>query len=111
MSGQNYVQSPSRNSVTRLRYAGWIEAISFVLLVGIAMPLKYYWGNPQAVQIVGLIHGLLFILVCAALAHVMITARWSLRRGASIFVMALLPFGPFLIDSKLRRFEAEANYP
>lgn len=97
-----------QNAMTFLRWAGCIEAISFILLVAIAMPLKYLWGKPEAVRVVGLIHGLLFIIFCAALLRVMITYRWPLARGAFVFTMALLPFGPFLIDGKLKRWEAQS---
>jgi integral membrane protein len=96
------------NPVMLLRWAGLIEAVSFILLVGIAMPLKYVWGKPEAVRVVGMAHGILFILFCIALARVMIVLRWPLGRGAFVFLMAVVPFGPFLIDGKLKRHEREA---
>lgn len=96
------------NPVTLVRWAGLMEAVSFILLVGIAMPLKYVWGKPEAVRVIGMAHGVLFILFCVALARVMMALRWPLGRGAFVFVMALVPFGPFLIDGKLKSFEREA---
>lgn len=96
------------NPILLLRRVGWMEAVSFILLVGIAMPLKYAWGKPEAVRIIGLVHGILFILFCAALARVMVVSRWPLSRGALVFVMALIPFGPLLIDGKLKRFQEQA---
>ena len=71
------------------------------------MPLKYFAGLPAAVRIVGLVHGLLFLLFCAALARVMWTAKWPVARGALIFVAALLPFGPFVVDHRMRGYERE----
>lgn len=71
------------------------------------MPLKYFAGLPAAVKIAGLVHGLLFLLFCFALARVMWTAKWSIGRGALIFVAALLPFGPFVVDRRMRRYEEE----
>lgn len=85
----------------RLRLLGYIEALSFLLLLGVAMPLKYLVGIPEAVQIAGWIHGLLFIALCAVLAQVTWLERWPLSRSALVFVAALLPLGPFFIREKL----------
>src|SRR5438552_3773981 len=49
----------------RLRLVGYTEGVSFLVLLGIAMPLKYFAGMPLAVTIVGAIHGLLWILYVA----------------------------------------------
>ena len=99
------------NPVTALRWTGWMEAVSFVLLVGIAMPLKYGAGKPEAVRVLGMLHGILFVACCLALARVMVLLRWPIGRGAFVFVMALLPFGPVLIDGKLKRYERESVPP
>jgi integral membrane protein len=89
-------------TVGRLRAAGMIEAVSFLLLLGVAMPLKYFAGMPLAVKIVGWTHGLLFIVfgVCLLVAHG--ERRWRIGWTAAIFVAALLPFGPFIIDRRLK---------
>ena len=92
---------------TWLRRLAWLEGLSFLLLVGVAMPLKYAAGKPEAVKIFGWIHGGLFMLVCAVLLVVMRRRRWSLRRGALVFVAALIPLGPFIFDSRIARWEAE----
>ena len=62
------------------------------------MPLKYFWGVPMAVKIVGWIHGVLFVGYCLALWRAMREERWSLFRGAILFTAALVPFGPFFVD-------------
>ena len=90
-----------------LRRLTWLEGLSFLLLLGVAMPLKYAAGKPEAVKIFGWFHGALFMLVCVVLLVVMRRRRWSLRRGALVFVAALIPFGPFLFDSRIARWEAE----
>jgi integral membrane protein len=90
-----------------LRTIGWIEGLSFLVLLGVAMPLKYAAGRPGAVKIVGWIHGVLFILFGLALLRAHLRGRWPLRRSALLFVAALLPFGPFLADGKVRRWESE----
>ena len=92
-----------RTSVSRLRIIGLIEGISFLILLGVAMPLKYFAGLPQAVTLVGWIHGLLFITFCIALTQAHQEAKWTLWRTGGVLIAALLPFGPFVIDSGLRR--------
>ena len=89
-------------TVGRLRAAGMIEAVSFLLLLGVAMPLKYFAGIPLAVKIAGWIHGLLFLafLVCLLVAQG--ERQWPVRWTVVIFVAALLPFGPFVIDRRLK---------
>ena len=88
--------------MSSLRMIGWAEAISFLLLLGVAMPLKYLAGQPLAVRIVGMIHGVLFLVYVAALLNVHVRARWPLGRTALFFGASLLPFGPFLMDRRLR---------
>jgi len=90
-------------TVGRLRAAGMVEAVSFLLLLGVAMPLKYFAGMPLAVTIAGWIHGLLFLAfgMCLLVAHG--ERHWPMRWTATIFVAALLPFGPFVIDPRLKK--------
>jgi integral membrane protein len=96
-----------KTSIAQLRQIGWIEGVSYLLLLGVAMPLKYFAGMPMAVKVVGWAHGVLFVLFCFALLKAMLDARWSLYRGAIVFIAALLPFGPYLVDRRLVEWEAE----
>jgi integral membrane protein len=96
-----------KNPVSRLRRIALMEGISFLVLLGIAMPLKYLAGLPLAVKIVGWVHGILFMILVVALVQTMRAARWPLRRGAVVFVAALLPFGPFVLDRRMREYAAE----
>ena len=91
------------SSIGRLRTIGLIEGVSFLALLGVAMPLKYFAGLPQAVTIVGWLHGLLFITFCIALTQAHQEAKWSIGRSAAVLIAALLPFGPFVIDKRLRQ--------
>ncbi len=84
--------------IGRLRITGMVEGLSFLLLLFVAMPLKYIWGDPSWVRIVGLVHGLLFILFCMALVDARNREGWGLRQALWPFLAALVPFGPFLID-------------
>jgi integral membrane protein len=96
-----------KNPISVLRVAGLIEGVSFLVLLGIAMPLKYFAGLPMAVKIAGWIHGVLFVAFCLALWRAMVAAKWPVLRAVPVFIAALLPFGPFVIDRRLRRDEAE----
>lgn len=98
-------------SIGRLRRIGFFEALSFLALLGIAMPLKYFAGLPEAVKIVGWLHGVLFIALCWALVVAAREHRWSLRQVLLVFGAALFPFGPFLIDASLQREEQRALVP
>lgn len=95
----------NKNPIPFLRTSGIIEAASYLILVLIAMPLKYIWGNPMAVRWVGMAHGVLFIIYCIALVRVVAVAKWPLTRGFLYFLVALVPFGPLLADKKLRHYQ------
>ena len=89
--------------IGRLRVVAFVEGCSYLLLLGVAMPLKYWAGFPLAVRIVGALHGGLFILFCMALAGAMVGTRWSWWRAGGVFLSALIPFGTFVVDGSLRR--------
>lgn len=91
--------------IGRLRIIAFIEGISFLVLLCIAMPLKYFAGLPAAVKTVGWIHGALFVLYLLAVAEVTIKRRWSLLRVLGALVASLIPFGTFVLDKSLRREE------
>jgi len=89
--------------IRQLRIIGIIEGISFLVLLGVAMPLKYLAGMPRAVSVVGMAHGVLFILYLAALVHAHTVVRWPIRRVLTVLAAAVVPLGPFLIEGSLRR--------
>ena len=74
---------------------GHIEGISYLVLLCIAMPLKYYADMPMAVKIVGYLHGILFITYCILLVLVMQKMKWSLLKGFLAFVLSIIPCGTF----------------
>jgi integral membrane protein len=90
-------------SLGRLRLAGFLEGASFLLLVGVAMPLKYFAGHPEAVRVMGMAHGVLFLAFVATIIQAHGDYGWPAKRSALLFLAALLPFGPFVADRKLLR--------
>lgn len=97
-----------RTPIGRLRVIAFIEGLSFLLLLGVAMPLKYFADLPAAVQIAGWLHGALFILYLLAVAEVTVKHHWSLMQIAVALIASLIPFGTFLLDARLRREESAA---
>ncbi|MFM2221422.1 MAG: hypothetical protein RLZZ553_1170 [Verrucomicrobiota bacterium] len=89
----------------RVRWLGNVEGTSFLLLLGLAMPLKYWADMPRAVSIVGMIHGILFLGFCLVLLLAWLEGKLSARWAFIAFIATLLPFGPFIIDKKLASFE------
>ena len=78
------------------------EGISYLLLVFIAMPLKYWADMPLAVKYTGWAHGLLFVLYAICLLVAWIVYKWSFGKAALIFLASLIPFAPFFVDRKLK---------
>ena len=85
---------------------GLAEGTSFLLLLLIAMPLKYIAHIPGPVKIMGWIHGLLFVLYIVALINVRLSFKWSFGRLLVAFIASLLPFGTFILDARLRKEES-----
>ncbi|MFN3404797.1 MAG: DUF3817 domain-containing protein [Cytophagaceae bacterium] len=80
-----------------------LEGISYLLLLGIAMPMKYWTGIPEPVKYVGWAHGLLFILYVLLLLQVWIKFKWKFLFVTWAFVASLLPFGTFILESGLKK--------
>ena len=91
--------------IGRLRLVALAEGVSFLVLLGIAMPLKYVADVPLAVRIAGWIHGVLFIAVCFTVARTAGELGWSRWQVARVVIAALFPFGPFVIDRGLARLD------
>ncbi|AUX23197.1 membrane protein [Sorangium cellulosum] len=90
-------------ALRQLRLIALLEGLSFLLLLFVAMPLKYLAGLPLAVRVVGSAHGLLFVLFVAALVRAAARHRWSIGRASLAFVSSLVPFGTFVFDRSLQR--------
>lgn len=89
-----------KSSLNTLRLLALLEGISYLVLLGIAMPLKYYYDKPDAVEIVGMAHGILFVLYCIILLIVHIQLKWSIAKTIGAFIASLVPFGTFYADKK-----------
>lgn len=90
-------------SLKRFRKVAIWEGISFILLVFVAMPIKYGLGIPQFVRVIGMAHGILFIAYVILLIQVAIEHDWPMKKSALGFIASILPFGPFIFDRTLER--------
>lgn len=90
-----------KSTADPVRVIALVEGVSFLVLLGVAMPLKYFADMPQPVKIVGWAHGVLFMLLGVGVAWKVITRRWNFGRACIVVVASLLPFGPFLIDRRV----------
>jgi integral membrane protein len=89
--------------IGRLRIIGFLEGLSYLILIGIAMPLKYLGGYENATWDIGMIHGVLFISYIIAVVPVWISLKWSLATTFWAMIASLVPFGTFIADYKIFR--------
>lgn len=98
-----------KTSLGRLRVIGWWEGVSFLLLLGVAMPLKYFADWPLGVRYVGMAHGILFLLYVVAAIQASLDHHWSWKRTALVLAASLFPAGPFVVEARILRPELAAQ--
>lgn len=98
-------------SLKALRIVGFCEGMSFLLLLGIAMPLKYGFNEPLGVKILGSLHGGLWILYLGTAVWALGTLPGAIGKIALAFVASILPLGPFIFDSWVIRKQQELQQP
>jgi len=89
--------------INQFRKISFAEGTSFLILLLIAMPLKYIVGIPEVVKYVGWAHGVLFILYVFQLSYITIELKWKFKRLFLYFIAAFLPIAPFLVERQLRK--------
>lgn len=80
-----------------------IEGISYLILLFIAMPIKYIFKNSEPVKYFGWIHGVLFLAYMVILITTSLKYRWSIKRIGIYLIGSVLPFAPFILDKDLKR--------
>lgn len=96
----------SKKILHRFRMIGIAEGISFLVLLLIAMPLKYFMQIPEAVKYTGWAHGILFIVFIYGAFEVMGALKKDFLWLAKAFVAAIIPLGTFIFDRQLKKEEA-----
>lgn len=85
------------------RKTALIEGVSYLILLFIAMPLKYIFNISEAVKYFGWIHGVLFLVFAVILLAAAIKYKWTLKRIAIYLIGSVLPFVPFYLDKSLKK--------
>ena len=89
--------------INHLRLVGFIEGLSYIVLLFISMPLKYLANLPQAVKVNGWLHGVLFVWFLVALLAAWIHQKWSFKKVFIAGLASFIPFGTFWFDKQLRK--------
>lgn len=88
--------------IGRLRLFAFLEGVSLLVLIFIAMPFKYILGDPALVKSIGTIHGLLFLLFFFYGLRISIEHDWRFRETTwKVLLASIVPFGTFYIDHKI----------
>lgn len=91
------------NRIKNLRFIGIAEGISFLVLLLIAMPMKYMLGIPEPVKFVGWAHGILFIAYVLSVFPAIKPMRWNFFSTLIALAASLVPLGTFFLDKQLKR--------
>ena len=92
-----------------LRVISYLEGISYILLLFIAVPIKYYANDPSLVKLLGMPHGLLFV------AYVILSLvsskeyRWNSKKTLIVLISSVIPFGTFYVDYKYFKTDVQKN--
>jgi len=94
---QHFLRTP----IGRLRTVAFLEGLSFIVLLCIAMPLKYIMNMPEAVKIVGMLHGWLFILYIYFVFRLKFQQNWDWKTTGQSLLASVVPLGTFYVDAKI----------
>ncbi|CAM4347357.1 DUF3817 domain-containing protein [Gillisia limnaea] len=89
-----------KTKISTFRWISILEGISFLVLLFLAMPLKYFFDLPQMVQIIGMAHGVLFLAYIVGAVLMYSPLNWRPQTLLIAIVCSVIPFGPFYIEKK-----------
>lgn len=95
----------SEKPLKRFRFMGLLEGGSLLILLFVAMPLKYFFGFPEAVSVVGAVHGFLFVTYCLMIAYMTFVVKWPFLYSIIAFIVAFIPFGNMIFDRRLDKLD------
>lgn len=91
-----------RSKIGRLRIIGFLEGLSLLVLIFIAVPMKYFFANPALSKALGPVHGAIFLLFLFNALSVGVEQNWKFRTTTwKVILACFIPFGTFYIDSKI----------
>ena len=92
------------NTVKKFSLVNTLEGYSYLILLFIAMPLKYLLGFAIAVKIAGMLHGVLFIAFVVLLVLSWQEVKWDFKENITFFVASLIPFGTFFTKKRIQSY-------
>jgi integral membrane protein len=90
-------------ALIRYRVMAYVVGVLLLVLVGVAMPLKYLADSPGLVAVVGTAHGFLYLVYLAAALHLAWTARWPIPRTLLVMLAGTVPFLSFVAERYVTR--------
>lgn len=87
--------------LTLFRIVAFLEGLSYVLLLFIATPMKYFMNEPKYVKLLGMPHGLLFIAYIVLAVILGANLKWNSKTMRIVLLASIIPFGTFYIDKKI----------
>ena len=90
-----------KSALLRYRVSAWVVGVMLLILVGVAMPLKYFAGQPLLVQIVGPIHGFLYMVYLVTAFDLAVRCRWRLTRTVPVLLAGTIPVLSFVAERKV----------
>ena len=88
------------------RIVSFLEGLSYLLLLFIATPIKYIQDNPEYVKMLGMPHGILFMLYVVLAFVIKPEMKWDKKSFWVVLLASIIPFGTFYIDRKYFKKEA-----
>ena len=91
------------NALKQFRVVALLEGVSFILLLGVGVPLKHLFGIPQGSRILGTTHGMLTLWYLVTLMRTASECGWPAKRWGLALLASFVPFGAFFFDASIRR--------
>ncbi|CAL2103956.1 Integral membrane protein [Tenacibaculum sp. 190130A14a] len=84
------------------KLVSWLEGISYILLLFVAVPIKYLYNNPEYVKMLGMPHGILFVAYIALAVMLKMELKWDNKSFGMVCLLSILPFGTFFVGKYLK---------
>jgi integral membrane protein len=94
-------QRPVRSALTRYRVMAYVVGVGLLVLVLVAMPLKYLADEPVLVETVGPVHGFLYMVYLVTVLDLALRCRWSAKRAVLVMLAGTIPFLSFVAERRV----------
>lgn len=99
------MEQATTSSLRNFRILAFVEGVSFLVILFITMPLKYWYDMPEPNRVIGMVHGVLFLGYCAYALQLKMARNWTTMKLLWLWLASIVPFGTFIADWKLLRTE------